>query len=502
MSENSNTSQQRTRLQVAALWVGPLAAAVIMLAVPTFTLEAATADTAAVVLTAKGIAVLALCVWMATWWLTECVPLEVTGLLPAICLPLLGVMSMKQAAAPYADEVIALFMGGMLLGRAIERWNVHRWMGGHLVTACGPSPRMLVLGLLAATAFISMWVSNLAAAMMMLPIARSVVPMLQDEKARSQTAIACTLAVAYGASIGGVGTLVGTPPTAQFAAFMADRVDKPVSFLSWMLFGVPLVVLGVVGAWLVLTRIACRVPKASVAHADSANAIEPVLLSVAGRRAIAVFGIAIAGWIVIPLLKQAGLGAHIPGFDRIGDAGIALIAVMLMFLCPAGGGERRPLLVWQEASQIPWGILVMFGGGLSLAAAIQSSGLDRVIAFYGHGLGALPTPVLIIAVTVSATLLSEVMSNTALTALILPIASAVALRLGLPPAVLMIPAVLGASLAFMMPAGTPPNAVAFASGTVTMRDMVRAGFWLNLLFCALASLMVIGGMRWGLLPGI
>ncbi|MDI1288456.1 MAG: SLC13 family permease [bacterium] len=502
MSDLSESRPSRTLWQRAAMWLGPLAAAIIVFTVPEFTAEPVTGTTAAVVLTNSGIAVLALCVWMAVWWISECVPLEVTGLLPMVCLPLLGAVTMKQAAAPYADEVIALFLGGMLLGRAIERWEVHRWVGGHLAFVCGSSPRMHVLGLLASTAFISMWVSNLAAAMMMLPIARSMVPTRRGTTGRDDSTIAYTLAVAFGASIGGVGTLVGTPPTAQFAAFMSDRMDRPVSFLSWMLFGFPLVFLGVLGAWVVLTRVACRVPKRNDAAIDAPTSVGSSGLSSSGRRAVLVFAIAIAGWVAVPLLKRAGLSEQLPWLDRVSDAGIALGAALLMFLCPAGRGERRPILIWQEASQIPWGILVMFGGGMSLAATIQSSGLDRVIAFYGHGLGALPTPLLIMTVAVAATLLSEVMSNTALTALLLPIVSAIAVRIGLEPAVLMIPAVLGASLAFMMPAGTPPNAVAFATGTITMRDMIRAGFWLNVLFCTLTSVLVIAGHRWGLLPGM
>jgi len=488
----------------AALLLGPLAALTIILTVPEVTLSAAGSapGAAAVVLDAKGIAVLGLVVWMALWWVTECVALEVTGLLPLIILPVLGVCTFKQAAAPYADEVIGLFLGGMLLGRAVERWNVHRWMGEGVARICGPSPRLLVLGLLAGTAFLSMWISNLAAAVMMLPIARSLTPPPDAPGKRDDTAVAFTLAVAYGASIGGVGTLIGTPPTAQFAAFMSGPLKSPVSFLSWMILGVPVVVLGVLASWFVLTRIACVVPQTVLASADRSR--DHAALSTPGRLALGVFGLAIFGWITLPILEQLGVNASVPMLDRLTDAGVSLTAVLLMFLIPAGrteGRRTRALLTWSEASEIPWGVLVMFGGGLSLAAAIQSSGLDDVIAHYARGLGALPTPVLIIVITVAATALSEFMSNTALTALLLPIAAAVATRIGIPPPVLMIPAVLGASLAFMMPAGTPPNAVAFATGRVSMREMIRAGFWLNVLFCALTSALVIAGYKLGLLPG-
>ncbi len=488
-----------------ALALGPVSAALVFAYVPRLLLQGATETTAAVTLDDKGVAVLALAVWMAVWWVTECVALEVTGLLPLLVLPILGVCTFKQAAAPYADEVIGLFLGGMLLGRAVERWNVHRWMGEGVSRLCGPSPRMLVLGLLAGTAFLSMWISNLAAAVMMLPIARSLTPPANPLRppgpnGRDHTAVAFTLAVAYGASIGGVGTLIGTPPTAQFAAFMSGPLQHPVSFLSWMGLGVPLAILGVLGSWVILTRVACAVPRSAPAAAvrDETHST----LSLPGRLALGVFLVAITGWIAMPILEQAGVNRAWPWLDRVTDAGVSLTAVLLMFLIPAGRGRGRALLTWPEASEIPWGVLVMFGGGLSLASAIQSSGLDDVIAHHARGLGSLPIPLLIIAITVTATVLSEFMSNTALTALLLPIAAAVATRIGIPPPVLMIPAVLGASLAFMMPAGTPPNAVAFATGRVTMREMIRAGFWLNLYFCGLISAMVIAGYKWGMLPGV
>lgn len=490
----------------------------------------------------RGVAAVA--ALMCVWWLTEALPLEATALLPLALFPALGVLKTSEAARPYADPIVFLFLGGMLLGQAMERWGLHKRIALGVVGAFGARPSRLVLGFLAATAFISMWVANVTAALMMLPIGTSVVHLVREQLAREASAshidaataheqgrrfaTSVMLAIAYGASIGGVGTLIGTPPVTQLAGFVRRRYETTLGFGEWMLFGVPIVVLGVLIAWMLIARVANRltlreVPGVREVIAERRHALGA--LRGAELTTLLLFVGAAIAWVVVPLVYGATRpelpkgGPNAPGAapiahdafawaspDRLGDAVIGIGAAILLFVIPAGrgstGGERRAILTWREAERVPWGVLLIFGGGLVLADAIAKTGLDRFIAGGADALAGLPVPVVLLVIALAATFLSELMSNTALTAVALQVAAPMAERLGIPVFPVLAVVTLGASLAFMMPAGTPPNALVFASGHVSIRSMARTGLLLNLAFACLGTAVVVAAMQLGWLPEI
>ncbi len=493
-----------------------VAVGIVLAVIVAAILPAAQVDGAGAVVsgfTDAGRVVAAVGVLMAYWWVTEAVPLEATALLPIVVFPLAGVMSIGGATAPYANSTIFLFLGGMLLGRAMERWGLHRRIALSVLGVVGARPAMIVLGMLIGTAFVSMWVSNTASAVMMLPIGVSVVGLVNEKlgegKAAQQLGLAVVLAIAYGASVGGVATIVGTPPNATLQATAKRLLDVEVSFFEWFRFGLPLVVVGLAVVWVVLTKLVYRVGSQEIPGVRELIATEKRglgRLSGGERAVLVVFALAVFGWIVPPLadvvLQARGLDW---GLSRLSDAGVAMIAAVLLFVLPAGfRGETpaRPVLVWSEAAQVPWGILLLFGGGLSLAAAFKEHGVDQAIAAMGDALGGLPLIVIVLSVALAATFMSELMSNTALAAVGLPIAAAMGPRFGLDPMVLMVAATLGASLAFMLPAGTPPNALVFGSGLVRIRQMAWAGVWLNLAFAVVIALAVVGARAVGWLPGV
>lgn len=422
-------------------------------------------------------------VLMAVWWVSEALPIPATALLPLVAFPLLGVAPIGDAAAPYANPIIYLFLGGFLLAGAMQRSGLHRRIALTVVAAVGTGPRRLVLGFMLATAFLSMWVSNTATTVMMLPIGVSVITLTgtaaSDDASAASFATALMLAIAYGASIGGLGTLIGTPPNAFMAGYMSETYDVQIGFAQWMLVGVPLVAVALPLAWLLLTRVLFRLDPAELSGGravvrEALHALGRV--APAERRVAVVFVLTALAWIVRPLV--AGL---VPGLS---DAGIAIAAGLVLFLTPAGvRGER--LLDWETAEELPWGVLVLFGGGLSLAAAISDTGLALWIGEALGGLGALPVWLLVLAVTTVIIFLTELTSNTATAAAFLPVLGPLAVSLGEGPLLFVVPAALAASCAFMMPVATPPNAIVFGSGRVTLPQMARAGVWLNLLFIAL-----------------
>lgn len=430
--------------------------------------------------------VAAVAVWMAVWWSTEAVPVPVTALLPIVLFPLLGINGITAAAAPFAHPLIFLFLGGFLIAAGIQRWNLHRRIALNLVLRVGTKPTRLVAGFMVATAFLSMWVSNTATTMLMLPIALSVIAELTTDEGRANFSRALLLGVAYAASIGGLGTLIGTPPNALLAAFAAETYDIQIGFARWMAVGLPLVlVLGPL-TWLLLTRVIYPVP----AHlrAGGRALVEDHLrdlgpITTPERRVAVVFAATAALWLVRPLLED------LPGLTGLSDTGIALIGGIVLFLLPAGPGRGR-LLDWSQVAALPWGTLILFGGGLSLADAASSSGLAGWI---GAALGALadwPALLLVGAVVTVVVFLTELTSNTATAAAFLPLMGALALATGLAPLDLMAPVAIAASAAFMLPVATPPNAIVFGSGAVAIGDMIRAGLWLNLIAIVTISLLL------------
>ncbi len=427
---------------------------------------------------------------MAVWWVTEALPIPATSLLPLAVFPLLDVVSFEAAARPYAHPLIFLFMGGFLLAVAMGRWGLPRRLSLRIVGAMGTRPRRLVAGFMVSTALFSMWVSNTATALMMLPIGLSLVELVQEEgEGSGEFAVPLMLGIAYGASIGGVGTLIGTPPNAFLAAFMAESHGIEIGFARWMLLGIPLVALALPLTYWLLTRVlhpvrTGRIPGGGELVRRELEAMGPA--GPAERRVAAVFVLTAALWIFRPLLDDV-----VPGLT---DAGVAMLSGLLLFLVPAGepppgdgAGPSPALLDWDSARELPWGVLILFGGGLSLAAAISSSGLTDWIGGAVEGLAGWPLLGLVAAVTAVVVLLTELTSNTATTAAFLPVVASVAVGLGYDPLVLAAPAALAASCAFMLPVATPPNAIVYGSGRLTVAQMARAGVWLNLLLTAMIT---------------
>ena len=422
---------------------------------------------------------------MATWWATEALPIPATSLLPLVVMPSLGINDIASVATSYANPIIYLFLGGFLLGIAMQRWQLHRRIALKVLLLVGHQPRQQIAGFMIATGFLSMWVSNTATAIMMLPIGLSVVSLLEggDPKEVARYATALLLAIAYSASIGGVATLIGTPPNALLAAYLAEDRGIDIGFAQWMMIGLPITLVMMVAAWWWLTRRGFNLGSGS--EADDMVATELARLgriTKAERRVGSLFLLAAFAWVSRPFLNDLGL-------VWLNDTGIAIAAGILLFLLPSGERRGERLMVWEDAQQLPWGILLLFGGGLALAGAISGSGLATWIADQLSLFGALPLLMLIGVVVLVIIFLTEVTSNTATAAAFLPLLGALALSLDISPLIITVPAAIAASCAFMMPVATPPNAIVFATGHMKIRSMIRAGFALNLISTPVVTLM-------------
>jgi sodium-dependent dicarboxylate transporter 2/3/5 len=431
---------------------------------------------------------------MAIWWITEAVPVAITSLVPLTAFPLLGIENVNAAAEPYANPAIFLIMGGFMLALGMERWHLHRRTALTIVAWTGTRQDLVVGGFMLATAAISMWVSNIATTMMMLPIALSVIRLLvpsQLERAAgagtlpSGLPLALLLGVAYAASIGGVATLIGTPPNALLRGYLNETYGYTLGFAQWLLIGLPVASVMLLGAWLLLTRLTVRVARTPLAGAAELIAHElrqMGAMAPAERRVGLVLLATAALWLGRPELQWL-----IPG---LGDVAIAIVAAIALFLIPSGAPGAGALLTWDWALRLPWGVLLLVGGGLSLAAAISTTGLD---AWIGDRLAALGAglPVLAIGVLITTVMifLTELTSNTATAAAFLPVVAALAIGLGQNPLLLVAPAAIAASCAFMMPVATGPNAVVFGTGHVTIPQMARNGFALNLLGIVVINLL-------------
>ncbi|QEM83180.1 SLC13 family permease [Halomonas binhaiensis] len=426
---------------------------------------------------------------MACWWSTEAIPIPVTSLLPIVLAPALGISDIKTASAAFANPIIYLFLGGFLLGIAMQTWSLHRRIALHVLQAVGSQPRRQVAGFMIATGFLSMWVSNTATAIMMLPIGISVLSLMErsDPAELRRFATALLLGIAYSASIGGVATLIGTPPNALLAGYLAQEQGIDLGFAQWMLVGLPIAVVMMVTAWWWLTRRDFQLVIGDDEGGNMHDMISRQLhdmgpMSSAERRVAMLFLAAAAAWIARPLLNSTGL-------SWLSDTSIAIVAGMALFLIPSGRNKGEKLMVWEDAVKLPWGILLLFGGGLALASAISSSGLAEWIANQLSMLGALPLLAVITGVVLVIIFLTEVTSNTATAAAFLPLLGALALSLDIPIMLITVPAAIAASCAFMMPVATPPNAIVFATGHMKIQPMIRAGFALNLLSTVIVTLM-------------
>jgi sodium-dependent dicarboxylate transporter 2/3/5 len=427
------------------------------------------------------IAVTLLC---AVWWICESLPLAATSLVPFAVFPLVGVLDEKAVGLAYGDPTVLLFMGGFMLAQAAEHSGAHRRLAHAIVGAIGStSGRRLVLGIMVATAFTSMWVSNTAAALMMLPVAIAVLEC--DHSGR--LGIPLLLGLAYSASIGGVATPIGTPPNGVFLATYEKATGGTVAFHEWFLLGGTVAVLMLAVAWLVLTWRLAGVPGIEVETEGAWTTAQKRILSVLGVTAIA--------WITREI-PYGGWSAWL-GADEAGDATVALLAVVALFLIPGGAGDGKRLLDWPTAQKIPWGVLLLFGGGIAIAKAFDASGLSESIGTLVGVLRDWPTLAVIGALSLGVTFFSEFTSNTATSNILMPVLAATAAANGMEPAVLMFPATLANSLAFMLPVGTPPNALVFGTGRVRMADMVRYGIVLNL-----AGSVIVTLVCWKLVPAV
>ncbi len=422
----------------------------------------------------------AMAVWMVVWWLTEAIPIPATALLPIILMPLLGIDGMREVTANYANPLIYLFLGGFLLAAGMQRVGLHRRIALEIVSRVGTSPDRIILGFMLATGFLSMWISNTATAIMMYAVGLSVIGFVasktDDDRVVRNFGVALMLAIAYSASIGGIGTLIGTPPNALLASFLAETYDIRITFFTWMLIGVPIVVIMLPLTWLLLTRLLFPARQIAIADAGSVVARELAALGAMSRGeklvGLVFFGAALSWILRQPLVSLTGLA--------IDDTMIAMIAAMILFAVPVSRARGEFALDWKAARDLPWGILLLFGGGLALASGFGKTGLAQWIGDSVAGLE-IGTLMLVFLVTTAIVYLTEITSNTASTATFLPVLGAVAVGLALDPLILTVPVAIGASMAFMMPVATPPNAIVFSYERMKLSDMVRAGFLLNII---------------------
>ncbi|TWJ06704.1 SLC13 family permease [Altererythrobacter ishigakiensis] len=430
---------------------------------------------------------------MAIWWATEAIPLPATALLPIIAFPLAGVMSIAEATAPYANPIIFLFLGGFLVALAVERSQLHRRIALAIFRLVGSSGKGLVAGFMLAAALLSMWISNTSTTLMLFPIAVSLALVVGEtspgltQKAKHDFQIALLLGLAYGASIGGVATLVGTPTNAFMVGFLQSEYNLEIPFARWMIIGIPISLILLPLGWLMLTQFLFPISFASSqetrAELDRRHA-ELGTMSTAEKRTAILFLLLIAGWVLRkPISSSLGL-------EGLSDAGVAMTAALLAFLIPSGT-DRHALVTWEDTKRLPWGVLILFGGGLSLAGALSSTGLTLWLGQQMAPLGVINPMLLVVALTSLVIFLTELTSNVATTATLLPVVAALAIELGVDPLMLVVPVTIAASCAFMLPVATPPNAIVFSSGEIQIREMMRAGLWLNIVSIALVSAVAL-----------
>jgi len=451
------------------LVAGPLAAALAYWLLPESFL-AATGEVTE--LTDAGRVTLGLMLWMAIWWMTEAIAIEATSFLPLVVLPLSGAASMSVAAAPYASPLIFLFLGGFLLALSMQRWGLDRRIALVTLKLVGTRPANMMGGFMVATAAMSACVSNTATVAMMVPIALSVTRCVGNEAGKAFR-VSLLLSIAYAASIGGLATIIGSPPNGFLAQYASEELGLEVTFLGWLKVGLPITVVFLPLTWLLLTRVIFKVPREPFAGGrelvqSGLRELGPV--NAGERLTFFVFVLAVVCWVTRPAIAK-----FVPG---ITDAGIAITAGLLLFVLPVDRGGVRAL-DWNTAKKLPWGVLVLFGGGLSLAAAVGDFGVAELIGASARGMGELPPLWTVLAITGGMIFLTELTSNTATVATMIPLLAALAPSFGLSPVELVVPATLAASCAFMLPVATPPNAIVFGSGYISMQQMMRAGLWLN-----------------------
>lgn len=478
----NSTDAGRTTHQRVGLALGPAVAITMILA------------DAPEGLTQQGWMTAAVGILMAVWWATEAVPIAVTALLPIVLFPLFDVATIQDSTAPYANKVVFLFLGGFIVAFAMQRWNLHRRIALSVLQRVGGNGRSLVGGFMLASAAVSMWVMNTSTTMMMLPIAVSIIGVIHgtiddlDDEGRKNFQYALLLGVAYGATIGGMATLIGTAPNAILVGFMQETYGIEIDFASWMLVGLPLTALMLPVAWIVLTRFAFKVDFKTSGEGKAALARMKQELGPMSRpekRVAAVFLVMATAWVARPLLVK------VPGLAALDDSAIAIAGAIALFVIPSGNREDPLLLRWQYAEQLPFGVLLLFGGGMSLARRVADTGLAEWLGGSLGAVGSLPLPVIVIIAATMIIFLTELTSNIGTTTTFLPVVGAIAIQAGVDPIVVTVPVTFAASCAFMLPVATPPNAIVFGSGMLTIPKMVRAGMMLNIASIFLVSLVAL-----------
>ncbi|AOV07357.1 SLC13 family permease [Sporosarcina ureilytica] len=490
-SENPYNKKSYSTAQIVGLILGPL---LFLLTVMFFSPEG---------LSAEAKAVLAVTLWVATWWITEAIPIPVTSLLPIFLLPATGALESGAVTAAYGNDIIYLFLGGFFIATAMEKWNLHKRMALAIISFIGTSTQRILLGFMTATAFLSMWVSNTAAVMMMIPMGLAITAQVAaalkgrpEEQEIPKFEKALIFGIGYAGTIGGLGTLIGTPPNIILAAQVKELFDVEISFANWMLIAVPIVLLLIISTWIYLGRFVFKMsiqglPGGQEVIQEERKALGKVIHEervVAGVFIFAAFMWITREFIWLDLLPD------------LKDGQIAIIATALLFAIPTSKKYGSRILEWKDSKEIPWGILLLFGGGLAIAAGFRQTGLSEWI---GGQLTLLDGFNMLLIITLSTLLvlaLTEITSNTATATMILPVLAALALALNIHPFALMIPAAMAANCAFMLPVGTPPNAIIFGTGKIRIVEMVRVGFFVNLfaLFLIVLVIAYLMPVVWGI----
>lgn len=442
----------------------------------------------------SGYRLLAVTAWMAIWWMAEVVPIAVTALLPIIIFPATDILTIQDTGANYGHKYIFLFIGGFIIANAIQKWNLHQRIALNIILKLGGSSGNIILGFMLATAFLSMWISNTATTVMMLPIALSVIAQLNDhpdtlENENKIFGKALMLGVAYSASAGGIATLIGTPPNLIFAGFVQDQFNIEISFFDWLKIGLPITIILLSFIWLFLTKYAFKLQKTG--FPGGKKEIQTLLdkmgaISKEEKTILFVFTLTILCWI----FRKYTINLIVPQFD---DSMIAVTSALILFIIPSSR-KSEPLMKWKDAITIPWGILILFGGGLSIAKAFQKTGLDNWIGIQLEIISISNTIIVLIIIIAIVNFLTEITSNMATTAMLLPVMIPVAELLNIHPFLLLVSTTLAASCAFMLPVATPPNAVVFGSKLLQISDMVKVGILVNLFSIILILLMVYYGL--------
>ena len=469
-----------SRRQVIGLVLGPLCFTLVMLFLNSSDLSA------------EGRSVLAGTLWIAIWWITEAIPIPATSLLPILIFPITGAVSIEETTASYGHKMVFLYMGGFMIALAMEKWNLHRRIALNIINFVGTNIRSVIFGFMLATALLSMWISNTATTMMMLPIALAVARQFGEffslenaetgDKEGKKFGLSLMLGIAYAASIGGMATLIGTPTNAIFSAVAKEYYNAEVSFSDWIIFGFPITAVLLVICWFYLTYIAY--PSSIRRFSQVSRTIENEMKKLGPLKReekwiIGVFGLTAVSWITRSFI----LSKFIPGID---DTIIAIGGATILFIIPAR--DKDMILDWPTARRLPWGILLLFGGGLAIATGFSNSGLAAWIGHRIQYFSGTQLIIVLLAVTTTVNFLTEITSNVATASILLPILASIASALGFHPYTLMISACLAASCAFMLPVATPPNAIVFSSGYIRIPDMAKTGFWMNIISIIIITL--------------